>query len=78
MSPGAEPGRAPKKNFNKLVNYSKTKSLGIFYGRYLPLSPISKYFSKLSNLHMPHITTQYHFAPKLYRQDWSEIASQSI
>jgi hypothetical protein len=24
------------------------------------------------------MTTQYHFAAKLYRQDWPEIASQSI
>jgi hypothetical protein len=24
---------------------------------------------------MPHITTQYKFAAKLYRQDWPEIAS---
>jgi hypothetical protein len=24
---------------------------------------------------VPHIKTQYHFAPKLYSQDWPEIAS---
>jgi hypothetical protein len=63
---------------NKLVNYGKKfHSEYSLDAIYLILGSQDSSASCQTSTCL-HIATQYHFAAKLYRQDWPEIASQSI
>jgi hypothetical protein len=63
--------------FNKLVNYGQQITRNILWALFTLICDL-EIIQPAANFHVPRIATQYHFAPKLYRQDSPEIASRSM